>query len=133
MTNDLSELIRQANNATKSAGAVSTKYDVNIWNEGWHNDEASRWKLSIHEQMIASDGSLQCGDWREDLSLTLTDEEAERMTLGKSVEEGGDYTPDEDFFLDVASVPVIYKDVPERVKAFFASLPEYTMTDWSNR
>jgi hypothetical protein len=107
-------------------------YDLNIWNEGWHNldrgvqatDENSQWKISVHNLHELSDGSIQCGDYIEDLELYLTAEEASELTLGYG--DGdiiGDYTADEDFFLDIDSFFDIYRHIPRRVADWLLSLP----------
>ena len=107
-------------------------YDLNIWNEGWHNldhgveatDDNSQWKISVHNIQELSDGSLQCGDWIEDIEIYLTAEEASELTLGYG--DGdiiGDYTADSDFFLDIDSFFHIYKHIPDTVKDRLLALP----------
>lgn len=111
---------------------MGTQYDLNIWNEGEYNGEEDRWRISVHELEYATDGHVQCGDHREDLTLNLTDEEVAQLTLGWGKDLGGDYTSDSDFFLDSDSFFDIYRDIPERVSNFIKALPPYTMKDWRN-
>ena len=113
-------------------------YDVNIWNRGWHETEhlpegelVSQWMFSFNE--IVEDGAgYGTGRERQELDIYITDEEAEAMTLGLSIEEGGDYTPDSDFWLDSDSIKVIYKNIPERILNYLNSLPNYEMQDIDN-
>lgn len=116
---------------------ANLNYDLNIWNEGWHNaernefgdleytDENSQWKISIHKLEQLSDGHIQTGAYIEDLELYLTADEAVRLTLGWGGEDQiiGDYTADDDFFLDIDAFFTIYKDIPERVSKWLLELP----------
>jgi hypothetical protein len=107
-------------------------YDVNIWNQGWHNldrgveptKENSQWKFSFNE-IIELGSGYGTGRERTELDIYLTAEEAEAMTLGIDIDQGGDYTPDEDFWLDTHSIDLIYKNVPDRILDYLNSLPEY--------
>lgn len=119
---------------------ANLNYDLNIWNEGWHNSEHlaeeeqySQWKISLHNVQQLPDGHIQTGDWIEDLSLDITEEEASRLTLGYG--DGdliGDYTADSDFFLDIDAFFTIYKDIPERIVNWLLELPplEIQPSNW---
>ena len=121
---------------------ANLNYDLNIWNEGWHNldrdveatDENSQWKISIHKLNQMYDGTVQTGDYIEDLELYLTAEEAVRLTLGWGGDDEifGDYSCDEDFFLDIDAFFTIYKDIPERVSKWLLELPplEIQQSGW---
>jgi hypothetical protein len=106
-------------------------YDLNIWNEGWHNldhgveatDDNSQWKISVHNIHELQDGSIQCGDWIEDINIYLSEDEAKALTLGWEPALGGDYAPDHDFFLDIDSFFEIYKTIPDTVKDRLLALP----------
>jgi hypothetical protein len=114
-------------------------YDVNIWNQGWHNldrdveptKENSQWRFSFNE--IAEDyASYGTGKERQELDIYLTQEEADQMTLGLSEEDGGDYAPDEDFWLDSYSILQVYKNVPQRIVDYLNNLPPYEMQGIDN-
>jgi hypothetical protein len=114
-------------------------YDLNIWDEGMHNtchlpeeEQYSQWKISVHNVHELSDGSIQCGDWIEDISIYLTEDEVKALTLGWGPDLGGDYTSDEDFFLDIDSFFTIYKDIPDTVKERLLALPplDIVKTEW---
>lgn len=99
-------------------------WDLNIWDKRGYETEYREegWHISVYE--IPYEGSpYGSGDYREDLSFDLTPEETKRLTLGWGTELGGDYTPDSDFWLDVASFFETYKDIPERVATLLNALP----------
>jgi len=106
-------------------------YDLNIWNKG--ADESTvlppeqyydEWWLCPYE--ITAEGSYYgTGKERDDLNFKLTNEEAKALTLGWGTDLGGDYTPDDDFWLDKNSFLDIYKDIPDRVREYLDSLPIY--------
>jgi hypothetical protein len=114
-------------------------YDVNIWNEGWHNldrgveatKENSQWRFSFNE-IIEDLASYGTGMERPELDIYITQEEADQMTLGLSEEEGGDYAPDEDFWLDSYSILHVYKNVPQRIVDYLNNLPPYEMKSVDN-
>ena len=107
-------------------------YDVNIWNQGWHNldrgveatKENSQWRFSFNE-IIEDLASYGTGMERPELDIYITQEEADQKTLGLSEEEGGDYAPDEDFWLDSYSILHVYKNVPQRIVDYLNNLPHY--------
>lgn len=113
-------------------------YDVNIWNEGWHNTEHlpedqqySQWKFSFNE-IIHDRAGYGTGKERTDLDIYITAEEAEAMTLGLGIDDGGDYAPDPDFWLDSYSITQIYKNVPQRILDYLNNLPSYEMQGIDN-
>ena len=102
-----------------------TKYDLNIWDKvGYETEYAEEgWYIAVYEfdvpEAVGSSASFV-----EELSFPLTEEEAKSLTLGKSEAEGGDYTSDPDFWLDVEGFFSIYKNVPPRVESLLKALPE---------
>ena len=114
-------------------------YDVNIWNRGWHNldrdveptKENSQWMFSFNE-IVEDYASYGTGKERQELDIYLTQEEADQMTLGLSEEDGGDYAPDEDFWLDSYSILQVYKNVPQRIVDYLNNLPPYEMQGIDN-
>jgi len=102
-----------------------TNYDLNIWDKVGYETEYTEegWHISVYE--IPETGApYGSGTFREDLSFPLTDGEAKELTLGKSEAQGGDYTEDSDFWLDVESFFSIYKNVPARVESLLKALPD---------
>jgi len=102
-------------------------YDLNVWNEGWHNldrgveatEENSRWKISVHHLDDNGDGTFSTGEWIESIEFYIEPEEAKQMTLGVAESDGGLYGSDEDFFIDPDGFLEVYGDaVPERVREF---------------
>jgi hypothetical protein len=95
------------------------RYDLNVWDEGAHNDEDSRWKISVHYLDDNGDGTFSTGDWIEDVEFYLTPAEAKQLTLGVSEEDGGLYSCDSDFFIDPDGFLDVYGTaVPDRVRGF---------------
>lgn len=114
-------------------------YDVNIWNEGWHEldlgveatNENSQWKFSFNE-IIEDRAGYGTGRERQELDIYITQEEAEQMTLGLGIDDGGDYAPDPDFWLDSYSITQVYKNVPQRILDYLENLPPYQMQGIDN-
>lgn len=114
-------------------------YDVNIWNRGWHNldhgveatKENSQWMFSFNE-IVEDYASYGTGRERPELDIYLTQEEADQMTLGVGIDDGGDYAPDEDFWLDSYSILQVYKNVPQRIVDYLNNLPPYQMQGIDN-
>ncbi len=63
------------------------------------------------------------GDYFE--TITLTPTESKRLTLGWGEDFGGDYAPDNDFWLDKDTFLELYTDIPERVANLLWALPHY--------
>ena len=110
---------------------MSKLYDINVWNRGSYLTEAlpaieqyDEWMLCPYEINKEEDG-YGTGAERPELSLVLTPEEAEQLTLGWGTDLGGDYTPDEDFWIDSESFLATYKVIPDRVSIWLDELPGY--------
>lgn len=106
---------------------MTKNYDINIWDElAYLTDgvETGGWKMNFYEyaRVGVAYGS---GNWKQEYDLVLTADEAKALTLGWGPELGGDYTPDDDFFIDVESFFEEYKDIPDRIRKHIESLPEY--------
>jgi hypothetical protein len=106
---------------------MTTNYDLNIWDELSYESsgaETGGWKIEIYEYPYL--GSLYgSGIHKKDYTITLTESEAKRLTLGWGTDLGGDYTPDEDFWIDKQTFLDTYTDIPERIFNLLHSLPEY--------
>jgi hypothetical protein len=106
---------------------MTKNYDMNIWDETSHesNGEVTGgWKINFY-QYHALGAPYGSGPMIEELDFFLTEEEAKELTLGWGTDLGGDYTPDEDFFIDVESFLETYKTIPQRLLDHIDSLPEY--------
>jgi hypothetical protein len=106
-------------------------YDINVYNRG--ADQSSilpadecydEWILCFYEIDNVGDG-YGTGREREELNLKLTDEEVKDLTLGFGPDLGGDYTEDDDFWLDKNSFLDMYKVIPPRVREYLDNLPPY--------
>ncbi len=105
---------------------MTTNYDLNIWDqEGYETEyEKEGWAISIYQYHSVGD-AYGSGRQLEDRTITLTPEEAKRLTLGWGPDLGGDYAEDSDFWIDKESFFETYKDIPERVANLLWALPEY--------
>ena len=90
--------------------------DLNIWDKvGYETDyEKEGWVITPYT--INYEGS-HYGNGRElpELEISLTRYEAKRLTLGLAKADGGDYTPDPDFWMDMHTFYQTYRDIPQRV------------------
>ena len=105
---------------------VKDNFDINVYNRG--ADESTilppeeyydEWMLCPYS--LTWDGDNYSIDKElSELNLVLTADEVNRLTLGYG--DGdiiGDYTAEDDFWIDVNSFKETYKDIPERVRAWF--------------
>ena len=98
-------------------------YDLNVWDEGKHNGEDSRWKISLHYLVEIEDGDLQTGEWIPEVEFYFTAEEVAQLTLGVAEENGGLYIGAEDFFIQPEMFLEVYGNaVSERVREFVEPL-----------
>lgn len=97
-------------------GTDVPEYDLNIWDRrGYETDYAEEgWYIDVYE-MPSDGGSFGSGEYKPELGFPLTDKEARDLTLGVRTEDGGDYCPDVDFWLDVHGFFSVYKNIPARV------------------
>jgi hypothetical protein len=106
---------------------TTTNYDLNIWDRLSYEtsgEESGGWEINIYEY-DAIGAPMGSGRQLKDRTIILTPSEATRLTLGWGPDLGGDYTEDEDFFIDKEAFFNIYKDIPERVSNLLWALPEY--------
>jgi hypothetical protein len=98
-------------------------YDLNIWDRvGYEtNYQETGWSISVYK--IPSVGASY-GSGEFVTSLDLDEQDVEMLTLGKRQRDGGDYTEDNDFWIDLESFFVTYRNIPIIVKAFLTSLYE---------
>lgn len=103
-------------------------FDVNIWNRGaWETEglepeeRYDQWVLCPYKIKAVYEG-YGTGEELASLNLVLDDDEAKTMTLGLSLDDGGDYVSDDDFWLDSDSLLITYSIVPDRVKSWVKSV-----------
>jgi len=105
---------------------MTNNYDLNIWDRDGYETEYEKegWVINVYkyDYLGAPYGS---GEMLEDRTITLTPNEAKRLTLGWGEDLGGDYCPDADFWLDKDTFFETYTDIPERVANLLWALPEY--------
>jgi hypothetical protein len=106
---------------------MTNNYDLNIWDRlSYETDgeETGGWVINVYEYNSVGD-PFGSGRMLEDKTIELTPDEVKRLTLGWGTDLGGDYTEDEDFWLDKDTFFEIYTDIPERVANLLWALPEY--------
>jgi hypothetical protein len=94
---------------------LNDNYDLNIWDKVGHETsyEQEGWSISIYT--IPNHGvAYGSGDHLYDIDLSAA--EAGQLTLGVGMGDGGDYSPDSDFWMDIQTFFVTYSNIPERVK-----------------
>lgn len=90
--------------------------DLNIWDRVGYETEYEQEGWSITPYTILAHGdSFGTGLMLESCEIKLTPEEAKRLTLGVAKADGGDYTPDSDFWMDMQTFYLTYRDIPQRV------------------
>ena len=90
--------------------------DLNIWDKlGYETEyEQEGWALMPYTIQAKGD-SFGTGLMLESCEIMLTPEEAKRLTLGVAMADGGDYCPDADFWMDMQTFYLTYRDIPQRV------------------
>lgn len=103
------------------------RYDLNVWDYAGHEssyESPSRWRIDVWE----------CNEeWgREGFDpvkiIFLNDTQAKMLTLGVAEEDGGDYTWDEDFWIDPNAFLDTYKNIPRKVTRYLTALD----TSWED-
>jgi hypothetical protein len=109
------------------SSVMTNNYDLRIWDKlsvDTDGKQTGGWVISIYSIRWPED-FYGMGALLEDKQIDLSEEEAKRLTLGLDPELGGDYTPDDDFFIDKTGFFDTYSDIPERVEDLLEALPEY--------
>jgi hypothetical protein len=88
--------------------------DLNIWDKKGYETEYAEEGWVITPYIIESAGA-GFGSGPELENIELTPAEAKQLTLGVAMADGGDYTPDADFWIDFLAFCVTYSHIPERV------------------
>ena len=106
---------------------MTKNYDMNIWDETSYEsggEVTGGWKINFY-QYPAVGAPYGNGHMIPELDFFITEEEAKQLTLGWGPDLGGDYTEDEDFWLDVETFLHTYKNIPQRLLDYLDNLPEY--------
>lgn len=101
-------------------------YDINIFDEASYESDGKvtgSWKFSFYS-IQEPDAGYGSGVIQPNLDLSLTKEEADRLTLGLDEDEGGDYIGDDDFWIDVEGFLDTYTDIPTRIQEWLEGLLE---------
>ena len=95
---------------------LDNNIDLNIWDKVGYETEYKQegWVLTPYTIVMEGVG-LGTGRELPDHEITLTPYEAKRLTLGVAMADGGDYTPDPDFWMDMQTFYLTYRDIPQRV------------------
>jgi hypothetical protein len=95
--------------------------DLNVWDWGGYNTEyaAEMWRIDVYE--CYDDVDFEHHDQPFQI-IWLNKAQETMLTLGKSPDEGGDYTGDEDFWIDPAGFLDVYKTVPRKVRRYLEAL-----------
>lgn len=105
----------------------TSNYDLNIWDKLAYEtsgEEEGGWVINVYQYDYPG-APFGSGKMLEDRTITLTPDEVKRLTLGWGPDLGGDYTEDEDFWIDKETFFDTYTDIPERVANLLWALPEY--------
>ena len=106
---------------------MTKNYDMNIWDKlSYDTDgaETGGWKINFYQYPYVG-APYGNGPMMEEYDFELTPKEAQELTLGWEPALGGDYTQDEDFWLDVETFLNTYTSIPQRLLDHFENLPEY--------
>tara|TARA_R110002153_G_scaffold58283_2_gene159882 strand:+ start:156 stop:497 length:342 start_codon:yes stop_codon:yes gene_type:complete len=91
------------------------RVDLNIWDKLGYETDYNQEGWVITPYAVDDDQPFGSGPFFEEWAIELSEREASRLTLGRSEQDGGDYAPDADFWLDIEGFFDIYKDIPNRV------------------
>jgi hypothetical protein len=95
---------------------LSDNIDLNIWDKVGYNTEYKKEGWVITPYTIRLEGQYYgSGTELTGHELVLNQTEVARLTLGKAGTEGGDYSPDSDFWMDLNTFLLTYQDIPDRV------------------
>lgn len=97
---------------------LTNNMDLNIWDKVGYETEYKEEGWVLTPYTINREGdSFGSGQELRSCEISLTPREAKRLTLGVAMADGGDYAPDDDFWMDMLTFYVTYRDIPERVDA----------------
>lgn len=106
----------QSNVTTEGAVMLTNNIDLNIWDKVGYETEYKQEGWVLTPYTIVMDGSgFGTGRELREYEIALTPREAKRLTLGVGKADGGDYSPDSDFWMDMQTFYVAYRNIPKRV------------------
>lgn len=95
---------------------LTNNIDLNIWDKVGHQTGYKHEGWVLTPYTIEKEGdSFGTGQELTSCEIRLSPEEAKRLTLGVAMADGGDYAPDSDFWMDMQTFYLTYRDIPERV------------------
>jgi hypothetical protein len=101
--------------STEGDEMLKNNYDLNIWDKVGYETEYQQEGWSIAVYTIPNNGvAYGSGTHVHDIDLTL--DESKTLTLGLSATEGGDYSPDSDFWMDAVTFFMVYRNIPRRIE-----------------
>jgi hypothetical protein len=102
---------------TEGDTMITDNYDLNIWDKAGYFSEGEQegWSIAVYTINKVGDSY---GSGKMIAEFDLQPDEARALTLGVSTDLGGDYTPDEDFWLDRQTFYETYTTIPARVREF---------------
>ena len=109
---------------------MTKDYDLNIIDQlayetdGYRNGE---WEILVYKLYLDKYNTHLPDTSNLVMTIRLTNEEVERLTLGLGEDEGGDHHEADDFFIGLEEFLETYTDIPERVANLLSALPEYEM------
>jgi hypothetical protein len=95
---------------------LNNNIDLNVWDKVGYETEYKQEGWVLTPYTIAFEGdSFGSGKELTEYEIGLTPYEAKRLTLGLAKADGGDYTPDPDFWIDMQTFYLTYRNIPKRV------------------
>lgn len=95
---------------------LNNNIDLNVWDKVGYETEYKQEGWVLTPYTIAFEGdSFGSGKELTEYEISLTPYEAKRLTLGLAKADGGDYTPDYDFWIDMQTFYLTYRNIPKRV------------------
>jgi hypothetical protein len=90
------------------------------YNEILSGAGARDWKILVSE---LTNELLPYGGGEFVLTINLSKKESDQLTLGISQNNGGDFTQDRDFGMDIETFFDTYRNIPKRIKTILNDLP----------
>jgi hypothetical protein len=95
---------------------LTNNIDLNIWDTVGYETEYEQEGWAITPYTIKQEGQYYgSGTELPEHELVLTEDEVRRLTLGKATTEGGQYSSDCDFWMDLETFLSTYNNIPDRV------------------
>ena len=109
---------------------ITNNIDINVWDKVGYLTEYEKEGWALTPYTINRDGdSFGSGTEMREHEIRLTKREAQCLTLGLDMTEGGDYTPDADFWIDAVTFYLTYRNIPRRVDRKLRAIMEAISTE----